>query len=149
MNMNVGANADLLIHEATFESEMKGEAVSKKHCTTEEAITVGNAMNAKYIVLTHFSQRYPKIPVLPSDSSANIGIAFDFMTLRLNWLDDLVKILPQTQDLFKELEESESQAVEITEDTPQVEDSAAESKKRKAPPKNKKPVSKKSKTTPN
>lgn len=39
-------------------------AVSKKHSTFTEAIQEGIAMNAKFTILTHFSQRYSKIPVL-------------------------------------------------------------------------------------
>ena len=54
----------MLVHEATFDDELQGEAVNKKHSTTSEAIGVGLAMKAKRIILTHFSQRYQKIPVM-------------------------------------------------------------------------------------
>ena len=60
----VGLNTTVLIHEATFDDELLGDAKAKKHSTTSEALGVGERMNAKAVVLTHFSQRYQKIPVL-------------------------------------------------------------------------------------
>lgn len=57
-----GQGCDLLIHEATFDDSLHDEAVCKRHCTTSEAINIGTAMRAKHIILTHFSQRYPKTP---------------------------------------------------------------------------------------
>ena len=59
-----GLNADVLIHEATFDSDMEDDARAKRHSTVEEAIRVGCEMNAKHVILTHFSQRYPKLPTL-------------------------------------------------------------------------------------
>jgi ribonuclease Z len=60
----IGLNTTVLIHEATFDDELKGDAKAKKHSTTSEALGIGAQMNAKAVVLTHFSQRYQKIPVL-------------------------------------------------------------------------------------
>ncbi|KAI1528209.1 ElaC Metal-dependent hydrolase of the beta-lactamase superfamily III [Pyrenophora tritici-repentis] len=60
----VGADTTVLIHEATFDDELIGDAKAKKHSTTSEALGVGEKMNAKAVVLTHFSQRYQNIPVL-------------------------------------------------------------------------------------
>jgi ribonuclease Z len=60
----IGRNSTLLIHEATFDDELKGDAIAKKHSTTSEALGIGAQMDAKAVVLTHFSQRYQKIPVL-------------------------------------------------------------------------------------
>ena len=56
--------AKVLIHEATFDDDLGGEARAKKHSTVQEAIGVASLMGAKSLVLTHFSQRYQKIPVL-------------------------------------------------------------------------------------
>ena len=36
-------------------------------------------MKAKFILLTHFSQRYPKIPLFNDNFSDKVGIAFDNM----------------------------------------------------------------------
>ncbi|KAF3034156.1 hypothetical protein E8E12_004405 [Didymella heteroderae] len=60
----IGRDSTVLIHEATFDDELEGDARAKKHSTTSEALGVGARMNAKAVVLTHFSQRYQKIPVL-------------------------------------------------------------------------------------
>jgi len=60
----IGSNSTVLIHEATFDDAMQGDAIAKKHSTTSEAIGVGSQMDAKAVVLTHFSQRYQKTPVL-------------------------------------------------------------------------------------
>ena len=58
----IGMDSDVLIHEATFDNDMQGDAWAKKHCTTAEALGVALNMRAKNVVLTHFSQRYHKIP---------------------------------------------------------------------------------------
>jgi ribonuclease Z len=61
---HIGQGASVLIHEATFDDELQTEAEAKHHCTTGEALKVAVAMDAKAVVLTHFSQRYQKIPVM-------------------------------------------------------------------------------------
>jgi ribonuclease Z len=60
----IGADSDVLIHEATFEDGLEGDATAKKHSTTSEALGVAAQMRAKNVILTHFSQRYQKIPVM-------------------------------------------------------------------------------------
>jgi ribonuclease Z len=78
---------DLLIHEATFEDGMEAEAKFKKHSTVGEALSVADEMNASCVVLTHFSQRYPRIPPLSPRSEADsrdsptVVFAFDYMRL--------------------------------------------------------------------
>jgi ribonuclease Z len=57
----IGKNSTLLIHEATFQDDLRGQALAKKHSTAAEAIEVGRYMNARMVLLTHFSQRYAKI----------------------------------------------------------------------------------------
>lgn len=61
---NIGHGSHLLIHEATFEDDMRPEAIAKKHSTAGEALIVAAEMEAKVCVLTHFSQRYPTMPPL-------------------------------------------------------------------------------------
>jgi len=58
----IGKGSTVLLHEATFEDELQGDALAKKHSTTSEALGVGVAMGARRVLLTHFSQRYQKIP---------------------------------------------------------------------------------------
>ena len=52
-----GRGPDLLIHEATMEHFMINDARIKKHSTMTEAIEEGEGMEAKFTLLTHFSQR--------------------------------------------------------------------------------------------
>jgi len=76
--------ADLLIHEATFEDGMEEDAVVKRHSTVAEAIGVASRMDARALVLTHFSQRYPRVPPLDESRRAReipTAFAFDFMRL--------------------------------------------------------------------
>lgn len=40
-------------------------------------------MNAAFIVLNHFSQRYAKIPLLSEDATERVGISFDHMKVCL------------------------------------------------------------------
>ncbi|KDO32916.1 hypothetical protein SPRG_02608 [Saprolegnia parasitica CBS 223.65] len=79
-------DADLLIHEATFEEGMLDEAKAKDHSTTDEAIGVGLKANAKYILLTHFSQRYPKMPTISAEALQRVMTALDLMSLSFDEL---------------------------------------------------------------
>eukprot|EP00092_Neocalanus_flemingeri_P001499 GFUD01001600.1.p1 GENE.GFUD01001600.1~~GFUD01001600.1.p1 ORF type:complete len:865 (+),score=362.31 GFUD01001600.1:341-2935(+) len=86
-----GGGPDLLIHEATMEHFMRYDALIKKHSTFTEAIQEGEVMGAKFTLLTHFSQRYSKMPTLGEIAGkANVGIAFDNMVVR----PDNMKMIP-------------------------------------------------------
>uniref|UniRef100_A0A671RSY9 ribonuclease Z n=1 Tax=Sinocyclocheilus anshuiensis TaxID=1608454 RepID=A0A671RSY9_9TELE len=78
-----GKNATLLIHEATLEDRMEEEACEKRHSTTSQAIGIGMKMNAEFIELNHFSQRYAKIPLFSDDFNSKVGISFDHMRVRI------------------------------------------------------------------
>ena len=80
--VKVGHGADLLVHEATFEDGMEEEAVLKMHSTVSEALSIAKRMDTKACILTHFSQRYPRIPPLREEDSQlpfPVAFAFDFM----------------------------------------------------------------------
>lgn len=47
--------------------------------TTSQAIGIGMKMNADFIMLNHFSQRYAKIPLFSPDFTERVGISFDHM----------------------------------------------------------------------
>ena len=70
----IGKGSTVLLHEATFDDELIGDAEAKKHSTTSEAIGVGIAMEAKCLLLTHFSQRYQKIPSTNSMNSIQVRL---------------------------------------------------------------------------
>ena len=81
--VSIGQNSDVLIHEATMEDDLVKEAKIKMHSTVSQAIDVGRRMNAKFVILTHFSQRYAKIPLMGRNVE-NVAIGFDNMEVTLN-----------------------------------------------------------------
>ncbi|KAG8744935.1 hypothetical protein FRC10_009170 [Ceratobasidium sp. 414] len=78
--VEAGKDVTLLIHEATMADEEIEKAQEKGHSTIGQAVDVGKRMNAKHLLLTHFSQRYPKMPVVKSGLTAT-ALAFDYMTI--------------------------------------------------------------------
>ncbi|KAK0738614.1 hypothetical protein B0T18DRAFT_441288 [Schizothecium vesticola] len=99
----LGRGADLLIHECTFDSELQAEAVAKNHSTMAEALDVGRKMQAKRILLTHFSQRYPKMPII-DDTEQTVLYAFDLMRIKLHEFKKAALFLPALQKLLDESE---------------------------------------------
>lgn len=95
-----GQNCDILIHEATLDGGKEESAARKRHSTVTSAIQVGRDMNAKFIILTHFSQKYAKLPVFPEESTKNVAYAFDFMQLRPSQLWTLHLVKPALNALF-------------------------------------------------
>ncbi|KAF4802658.1 Zinc phosphodiesterase ELAC protein 2 [Turdus rufiventris] len=98
--VQMGKNANLLIHEATLEDGMEKEAIEKTHSTTSQAIQTGMKMNAEFIMLNHFSQRYAKIPLFSEDFSEKVGIAFDHMRVRFSDFPAIPKLIPALKALF-------------------------------------------------
>lgn len=98
-----GANCDLLIHEATMDHRGQDDAVMKKHSTTHEAIDISRKMGAKFTVLTHFSQKYPKTPLFTEEFDEKIGYAFDNLKLRCpSHFPRLPKLKPLFKEIFKD-----------------------------------------------
>ena len=58
-------------------------ALAKRHSMTGEAIEVGQRARAYRTILTHFSQRYPKIPAIGPSFTASTCIAFDLLSVNL------------------------------------------------------------------
>ena len=71
---SIGRDSTVLVHEATFDDDLRREAVAKKHSTTSEAIGIGAAMGARRVILTHFSQRYQKMPSLSALDTRSIKL---------------------------------------------------------------------------
>ena len=133
----IGKGTTVLLHEATFDDELQGDAIAKKHSTTSEALAVGAEMEAKYVLLTHFSQRYQKIPIMDEDENDNFssletrherssatvaasnstsaglkfGIMFDYMRVKVGDIAHLEKLNPALVELFKTAEEEDKEAV--------------------------------------
>lgn len=106
--VRMGKDATLLIHEATLEDGLEEEAVEKTHSTTSQAISVGMRMNAEFIMLNHFSQRYAKVPLFSPDFNEKVGIAFDHMKVSFGDFPTVPKLIPPLKALFAgDIEEME------------------------------------------
>ncbi|XP_065832399.1 zinc phosphodiesterase ELAC protein 2-like isoform X2 [Oscarella lobularis] len=100
--VKAGANATVVIHEATHEDELQQEAINKNHCTMSEAIQCGIDMNTKMLILTHFSLRYPKFPVISKSFTSKTALAYDLMKLKLKDVDYIARLVPAIELVFKE-----------------------------------------------
>ncbi|XP_065558128.1 ribonuclease Z, mitochondrial-like [Artemia franciscana] len=107
--IEVGKGSDILIHESTMEDDLEEEARVKQHSTTSQAIAVGKEMKAKYTLLTHFSQRYAKLPIIEDTMDEHVGIAFDNMTVCPKDLPKLHLFVPPLKlvyhEYYKDMEE--------------------------------------------
>ncbi|OCF35667.1 hypothetical protein I316_02722 [Kwoniella heveanensis BCC8398] len=112
--VEAGRDATLLIHEATLEDDKPEVAAHKGHSTFSQAIDIGKEMNARHILLNHFSQRYPKLPKLPEpvpeeDGSTTaqpvVSISFDFMSIRVKDMWKMAHYMEPMSMLFAEAEE--------------------------------------------
>ena len=110
--------------QATFDDSLSHEAVARRHSTSSEAVAVGAAAGVFRTILTHFSQRYPKIPKLGTiqrgvmrgrgrgaemeesrqengaTAAGNVAIAFDLMSVNFADLPKLPLVMPALQSLF-------------------------------------------------
>lgn len=101
--IDAGQGTDLLLHEATFEDELMQDAIDRKHCTVSEALEVAEKMNAHFTLLTHFSQRYPKVsPALLNSecARAKTGIAFDCFSVSVTEVHRLPPLFTVLRDIF-------------------------------------------------
>lgn len=85
-----------------MEDELIHQAKHKMHSTVSQAIEQGVKMNAKYTLLTHFSQRYAKLPRIEGSMNTNVGIAFDNMEVTGVDLKYLHLLFPTLKVLFTE-----------------------------------------------
>ncbi|KAL4253032.1 RNase Z family protein [Abortiporus biennis] len=111
--VHVGRNANVLIHEATMGDDQEELARQKAHSTVGQAIDIGTRMNAKNLLLTHFSARYPQIPpwLMEADTSATaargptLALAFDHAKIRIGDLPKLQAYLPAIHQSFDDTKE--------------------------------------------
>lgn len=105
---DVGEGCTLLIHEATLDDELRADALVKRHCTMGEALGIARRMRARRVLLTHFSQRYPKIPnELSQGARASaqgdgqvVLMAFDQMQVKLGDFSQAAAFLPAIRQLL-------------------------------------------------
>jgi ribonuclease Z len=80
------ADADLIIHESTFDDSLAEKAAVDGHSTPSQAAQQAKAAGAKQLVLTHISARYPDATLLLEQAKkvfSNSILAEDFMELEL------------------------------------------------------------------
>ncbi|QLL34879.1 hypothetical protein HG536_0H02540 [Torulaspora globosa] len=108
----IGYRSDLLIHEATLDNELVEDAIKKRHCTINEAIQVSNEMEADKLILTHFSQRYPKVPQIDNNVTVKANeycFAFDGMIVDFEKLGEQKAIFSKLNKAFLEERKEEEQ----------------------------------------
>ena len=77
-------DADLLIHDGTFDEKLKDEAAKKAHSTVAQAAEIAKKAKVKRLVLTHISNRYKNTDELEKQAKKifkNSQIAFDGMEI--------------------------------------------------------------------
>ena len=119
------SNSTVLIHEATLSDNMKAEAIVKKHSTIEEAISIGKMYSkltkfystnhllifliyrsqSEHTVLTHFSQRFPKLSDSMLVEASNFIYGSDMLTFTRSQLPQLMKLAPAIAAVLKSNEE--------------------------------------------
>jgi len=84
--IRLAEGSDLLIHEATFSSELAERAAEEGHSTAEGAARVAKEANVKRLLLTHLSARYPDPKVLEEEAKKifnDVEVTEDFKVYEL------------------------------------------------------------------
>ncbi len=79
-------NADLLIHDCTFDDDLAGKAEEDGHSTPSQAVETAKKAKAKRLVLTHISARYKEPHLLLRQAKkgfSNVELAQDFMKINV------------------------------------------------------------------
>lgn len=79
-------DADILICESTYHSELVDQAHEYAHMTAQEAAQIASQANVKKLILTHFSARYADATILEQDARGvfdNTQAAHDLMKIKL------------------------------------------------------------------
>jgi ribonuclease Z len=78
------SNADVLIHESTYESSQEKKALENGHSTTTQAAEIAKKAKVFELILTHISTRYKNSSDLRKEASqvfSEVTVAEDFMTI--------------------------------------------------------------------
>ncbi|MBW3011097.1 ribonuclease Z [Candidatus Woesearchaeota archaeon] len=79
-------DADLLISEATFKTDLEEKSYKAKHLTAKQAAQIASKSNVKQLIITHFSQRYKSTTEIEEDAKdyfKDVRAAFDFMKVKV------------------------------------------------------------------
>lgn len=86
----LAVNADLLIHEATFDDELLRRAQEDGHSTPSQAAATAKKASVKRLILTHFSPRYKNAQVQLKQAKKifpHVDVAKDFMEIEIPLLN--------------------------------------------------------------
>ena len=82
--VDLARNADALISEAVYTSNLQENAQKFKHMTASEAAQLASHANVKKLVLSHFSQRFKNTQAIEEEARTvfdNVVCGHDFMRL--------------------------------------------------------------------
>lgn len=89
--VEMARDADVLIHDASFTSDLQEWAEQTKHSTAREAAEIAKKAGVRQLILTHISARYSKdaSPLLEEAKQIfeNVMVAEDFMTIEVKYRD--------------------------------------------------------------
>ncbi|MFH1506111.1 MAG: ribonuclease Z [archaeon] len=84
--VKLAQDADLLIIETVYASDLEEKAEQYKHMTTQQAAFIATKANVKELICTHFSQRYKTAQPIENDIRKfflKARAAFDFMKVKV------------------------------------------------------------------
>ncbi|WP_309493679.1 ribonuclease Z [Candidatus Hecatella orcuttiae] len=84
--LKLARNADLLVHECTFDDSLKDKAEAEWHSTAGQAAVLASKARAKRLILTHISTRYRDSKLLLEQARkefSHVKVAEDFMQIEL------------------------------------------------------------------
>lgn len=85
-SLRLAKDADLLVIDATYATDLEEKAEEYKHMTAKQAALIANNSNVKKLALTHFSARYKTTHEIEEDAKQifqNVVCAKDFMKIEL------------------------------------------------------------------
>jgi ribonuclease Z len=79
-------NADLLVSEATYHSDLEAKGEEYFHMTSKQAASIANKSNVKELILTHISARYKDSKEVEEDAKdvfEDVRCAYDLMKVKV------------------------------------------------------------------
>ena len=79
-------NADLLVSEATYHSDLESKGEKYMHMTAKQAASIANKSNVKKLIMTHISARYKDSKEVEEDAKdvfEDVKCAYDLMKIKI------------------------------------------------------------------